>query len=257
MTDDKNQSKEDDTVDIWNVPKIDVHVHIGKDKDDEDKNHPSKLYKDMKEYNIRKAVIFPFNTGPKDGFKDANNTIHRLVKKYDPLIGFSRIDPNHPAWEKEMERAIDLDMKGLKLHPYAQYFECDEIDFIYEKATELNLPILIHSAHKEGKYIDQLKDILPSFTNIPIILAHAGITEQSDAIKMANEQDNIYMDLSINKKHRVEVLSLMVEDDKMMFGSDTPYGGVKKTLHRMDVEWRSEETIKKVFYKNAKKVLNI
>jgi len=243
--------------DIWKIPKIDVHVHVGIDADDEDRYSPIQLAKEMKEYNIKKAVIFPFNTEPDDGFKKDNHMIHRLSKKWEPFIGFSRIDPNHSDWEEEMERAIDLKMKGFKLHPYAQEFECDEIDFIYEKAVELDMPIIIHSAHKEGKYVDQLKHVLPSYTEIPIILAHAGITEQSDAIRMANEQDNIYMDLSINKKHRVKVLSPMVDENKMMFGSDSPYGGVKKTLERMDIDWKSKEVVRKIFYKNAEEVLGL
>ncbi len=250
----KDSSEE---INIWDVPKIDVHVHIGMDAEDEDRYHPSKLYEDMKQYNIKKAVIFPFNTDPDDGFRKDNDMIHRLSDRHGPLVGFSRIDPNHPDWEEEMERAVDLGMKGFKLHPHAQDFECDEIDFVYEKAVELDLPILIHSAHKEGKYVQQLKEVLPSYTEIPIILAHAGITEQSDAIKMANEQENIYLELSINKKHRVEVLSPMVDEDKMMFGSDSPYGGIEKTMERMDIDWKSEEAVRKIFYENAEEVLEI
>lgn len=250
----KNNTEE---IDIWRIPKIDVHVHIGSDAEDEDSYYPSKLAKEMKEFNIKKAVIFPFNTDPNDGFRKDNNMIHRLSKRQKPLIGFSRIDPTHSDWEQEMERAINLEMKGFKLHPYAQEFECDEIDFVYEKAVELDMPIIIHSAHKEGKYVQQLKEVLPSYTEIPIILAHAGITEQSDAIRMANEQDNIYMDLSINKKHRVKVLSPMVDENKMMFGSDSPYGGIKKTLERMDIDWKSEEVVRKIFYENAEEVLGL
>ncbi len=251
----ENESSE--KIDIWDIPKIDVHVHIGIDVDDEDKFTVRELSREMEKYNIKKAIIFPFNTDPDDGFRKDNNMIKRLSERYDPLVGFSRIDPNHKDWEEEMDRAVELGMKGFKFHPYAQGFECDEIDFAYEKATELGLPILIHSAHKEGKYIDQLKEVLPSYPDIPFILAHAGITEQSDAMKMANELGNVYMDLSINKKHRVEVLNLMVEEDKMMFGSDSPYGGIEKTLERMDIDWKSEEQVKKIFYENAVEVFDL
>lgn len=252
----KTKEKSTPTLNVWDIPKIDVHVHMGLEPEG-DKFTPSQLSKNMKKYNIRKAVIFPFNTKPKDGFKKANDMIYRLQKKYDPLIGFSRIDPTHPDWEREMERAIKLDMKGFKFHPFAQKFECDEIGPCYEKAVELNLPVLIHSAHKKGKYIDQLKEIIPSYPELVLILAHAGLTEQSDAIRMCNELKNVYMEMSINKKHRVEVLNLMVDDDKMMFGSDSPYGGMKKTIERMDIDWRADQRMKKVFYENAKRVLGI
>lgn len=244
-------------IDIKRIPKIDTHVHIGIDADDEDRYTPRELYKDMKRYNIKKVLIFPFNTDPDDGFKSANDMIHRLTKRYSPLFGLSRIDPLHDGWECEMERAVELGMKGFKFHPFAQDFKCDEIDFAYEKAIELEMPILIHSAHKEGKYVDQFKKVLPSFPELTIILAHAGITEQSDAMKMANEMQNVYLELSINKKHRVEVLSLMVEEDKMMFGSDSPYGGIKKTLERMDVDWRTEKRMNKIFYENAEIVFDL
>ncbi len=242
--------------DIWNVPKIDVHVHIGEEPGG-DKFSPIQLYHDMKEFNVKKAVIFPFNTEPKDGFKEDNEMIHRLASKYESLIGFSRIDPTHEDWREEMERALELGMKGYKFHPHAQDFECDEIGSAYEKAIEFNMPMIIHSAHKEGKYVQQLKETLPSYPELVIILAHAGITEQSDAFKLVNEMENVYLEASINKKHRIEVLSMMVDDEKWMFGSDSPYGGIETTLERMDIDWKSEETVKKVFYENAERVLDI
>lgn len=256
--DSKDEPKmEDEPLDIWKIPKIDTHVHIGTDAEDEDRFTPTQLYHDMKEYNIKKAIIFPFNTDPEDGFSRANKMIYRLKERYDPLEGLSRIDPNHPEWEKEMEKGKSLGMKGFKFHPKAQEFACDEIGEAYEKAMELDMPILIHSAHKEGVYVEQLEKILPSYSDMTIILAHAGITEQSPAIQMANEMDNVYLELSINKKHRVEALSLTAEEDKMMFGSDSPYGGIETTLERMDVDWRNEKRMQKVFFKNAERVFNI
>ena len=252
----KSKDETEPTLNVWDIPKIDVHVHLGVEPKG-DKFNPSKLAKDMKEFNVRKAVIFPFNTQPKDGFKKANDMIYRLHTKYAPLIGFSRIDPKHGQWEDEMERALKLGMKGFKFHPFAQGFECDQIGTCYEKAVELDLPILIHSAHKQGKYIDQLKGIIPSYPDLILILGHAGITEQRDAIRMCNEMENVYMELSINPKHRVEVLTLMVDENKMMFGSDSPYGGIEKTLECMDIGWKNDERMKKVFYENAKRVLRI
>ena len=48
-----------------------------------------------------------------------------------------------------------------------------------------------------------------------------------------------------------------VEKGEAKGGSDSPYGGIEKTLECMDIGWKNDERMKKVFYENAKRVLRI
>ena len=143
----KNQQK-NINLDIWKMPKIDIHCHIGKDIDGKSQTI-SEILDNMAEYNVKYSVIFPLDSQPKDGFKHENETTAAYMKKQSSLIGFARIDPNHPDVINEMVRAKKIGLKGFKLHPKAQKFHLDRISRVYEKGTKLQLPFIIHSAHKE------------------------------------------------------------------------------------------------------------
>ncbi|MCG2826796.1 MAG: hypothetical protein L6265_09420, partial [Thermoplasmatales archaeon] len=89
-------------LDVWSTIKIDVHCHVGEDIDGK-KQDARTILVNMQKYNIRKTVIFPFNTVQKDGFRKDNMMILDLTRKHESLIGFARIDPRHPGVLEEME----------------------------------------------------------------------------------------------------------------------------------------------------------
>ena len=81
---------------------------------------------------------------------DSNDYISSVVKKYpDVFIAFAAIDP----WKgieavEELERSVlELGLKGLKLHPVQQaFFPNDEKIYpLYEKCSELSVPVLFHT----------------------------------------------------------------------------------------------------------------
>jgi hypothetical protein len=74
-----------------------------------------------------------------------NNFIADSVKAYpDRLIGFATIHPSFADIPAEIERAVSLGLKGVKIHPDFQQFEidCREAYKIYE-CIEGRLPLLV------------------------------------------------------------------------------------------------------------------
>ena len=243
-------------LDVWSTIKIDVHCHVGEDIDGK-KQDARTILVNMQKYNIRKTVIFPFNTVQKDGFRKDNMMILDLTRKHESLIGFARIDPRHPGVLEEMEWAKKMGLKGFKLHSKAQKFNYNEIPNVFEKGTEIGLPFILHSAHKEGLYQKQLAEIIPSYPDLVMILGHAGIGDQRTVVRLAQEYKNVYLDTSINFKHNIELIVLSAGADKVLFGSDAPYGPVKKTLMEMEIDWPRDRSVVKVMYDNAARILGV
>lgn len=250
----KQQQKS--SLDIWKMPKIDIHCHIGKDVDGKTQTI-SEILENMNVFNVKYSVIFPLNSEPKDGFKKENEQIASIMKQDPSLIGFARLDPNHPDVLKEMKHAKKIGLKGFKLHPKAQRFHLDKIYDIYEKGTKLRLPFIIHSAHKQGLYQKQLNNVVPSFPTLTMILAHAGLGDQKPVIDLVQQYDNAYVDISANHKHDMQLVLLSAGAEKILFGSDAPYQSIEITLERLHLDWSSDRAIEQVMYKNAEKILGL
>jgi uncharacterized protein len=238
------------------VPIIDVHCHLGKDIDGRSQNE-KEILENMQRFHVGLTVIFPFDTQPKDCFHEENIKVLDVMGKNDNIIGFARIDPHHENAVKEMQWASNMGLYGLKLHPRAQKFNINEIGFIFEEAEHLQIPIIIHSAHKTGLYQEQLKAILPSFTKTPIILAHAGLGDPRPVIEISQDQENVFLEISANHKHDIQLVILSAGPEKVMFGSDAPYQTVGVMLERMNIDWSDEESIEMVMYKNAATLLGL
>jgi predicted TIM-barrel fold metal-dependent hydrolase len=145
---------------------IDVHVHVPAPAD-----HPSTkekeamasyfgagdmpltaedLYETYKKLDIF-AVIFEIDAETTSGVEYVGNDyVASIVQRYpEQFMGFASVDP----WKgkmaiQELERSVkDLGLKGLKLHPTAQAFFPNDIQFypLWEKAAELEIPVLFHS----------------------------------------------------------------------------------------------------------------
>lgn len=248
--------KQNITYDLWQMPKIDIHCHLGNDVDGKTQTI-SEIKENMLTFNVQYSVVFALNSEPKDGFRNENEVIASVMKQNPSLIGFARLNPNHPNVLDEMDHAKKVGLKGFKLHPKAQQFHLDQIAQVYEKGTKLQLPFIIHSAHKQGVYQEELKDVVPSYPKLTMILAHAGLGDQKPVVDLVQNYDHTYVDISANHKHDIQLVLLSAGPEKVLFGSDAPYQSIKTTLKRLEIDWSSDLAIEQVMFKNAEKILGL
>lgn len=131
----------------------------------------------------------------------------------------------------------DWNFKGVKLHQCWENFSVDS-DFFREVAlwAENNgLPLFIHlySDAEVGKIIDYKK----KHQNLNLIIAHLFGLEVF--IKLNFKDNNLYFDTStlqlISDTRLMDAVNF-VGADKVVFGTDTPYGckdNIKKNLNRI------------------------
>ena len=204
-----------------------------------------KLVAQMDDAGINKTVILPQDLGlamgePKVPVEEQNKAYSEVQKKHpDRVIAFAGVDPRRPGAVELMERAInEWGLKGIKLHPGTGYFPDEkEVYKFFEKISNLNVPILIHSGLWPGisKTCDPIHfdNILLNFPNLKIIAAHLGRGWQSLLFEMGAHRPNLFTDFSgwqlVSQQHydvfcqNLRFALTAFGPGRVLFGSDGPF----------------------------------
>ena len=229
-----------------------------------------------------KGVLLSINSKTTTGEEpDSNDYISEIVKSFpNRFIGFAAIDP----WQgmsavEELERSVkDLGLKGLKLHPIQQAFHPNSQQFypLYEKCSELKVPVLFHSGMAASGWgmpgggglklkfsapIPGMDDVAADFPNLTVIMAHPGWPWIDQQSAVALHKPNAYIDLS-GWLPRYIPNQLINEantrlQDKVLFGSDYPYISPDRWLADWSKLPIKDDVRQKILIDFAKKVLCI
>ena len=247
---------------------IDSHNHIGVDIHGIIQE-PRSLLKKMAKSGVDKCVVFPFNEiRPGRAFSTANDYIAKVVKSHpNRFIGFARTDPTSPSAADEVYRAIKkLGLKGLKLHPRSQEFHPsdDVVIPVLEMCVSLNVPILFHSGYAYRTLPPAIGEMADRFPELPVIMGHMGCSDIGtpggidDAIRIAARGENLYLETS-----RIMIPSYIakavrtVGEEKVIFGSDTPYGRQEDEIEVILKSELDSFSLQRVFRENITSLLNL
>lgn len=222
----------------------------------------STLLKTMETSGVSKSLICSAALTP-DRVATINNFIAATVQAHpDKLMGLMTLHPDMEDPKAEVERAMQMGLKGVKLHPDMQKFALDDpiCDQMYA-ACEGVCPMLLHTGDKRYRYSnpDMIPRVLEKFPNLTLICAHmGGYSEWEEAAKCLADT-NVYVDCSstffaLEKEKVLELFDLFGED-RILFGSDYPMwhmGDEIKTLLSLGL---SETALNKIFSGNIMKIL--
>ena len=206
-----------------------------------------RIIQKMDEAGIEKTVVFTTSlVFEKDSGYDLleahNRRVFELAVKYrDRLVPFCTLDPQIKGIVSLFERSVkEWGVRGLKLDPLAgSYYPSDRAFYpLYEKASELNLPVLFHtgprpedpqSRHAHPSYLDQ---ILLDFPDLKIVAAHMSFAYWRDLITLAKARSNLMCDISafqltaaLNYGQFCHILRRVMDGfgkDRVLFGTDGP-----------------------------------
>ena len=175
-----------------------------------------------------------------------DEAVAEVVDKHpDKVIGFGSfeaLDPRDRFNKKGLvdfvKMITDRGLKGLKLTPpYSHYPADDKRTYpIYDKCTELDIPILFHQcASLTPKNTPfsianpiRLDDIAEDFPDLGFSIAHLGDPWIGEVYCMMLKHDNVYTDLGglCNRPHWLAWNLVVAKEyrvlDKVMFGTDGP-----------------------------------
>ena len=170
-----------------------------------------------------------------------------LAQKYpDRIIALASVEPRRGKEGLDLfEMSVkEWGAKGLKLHPCAGFYANDRVVYpFYEKAVELDVPILIHTGIDGPPVLGHyghpiyLDEVCTDFPELRICAGHMGdytlTTWQDEFYRIAPAFNNLYMDLSghargfaadpVEKFRWLRSVLDRVGPGKVVFATDYPY----------------------------------
>lgn len=180
----------------------------------------------------------------------ANDAFARILGR--GKIAFS-ITPDFrdPQAEAQVDAARALGVKFVKFHPYMHRIEPADFDRcadIARRAESLGLLIMVCCSYgtRDLDRFSGLKLVahLSRVVSCPIVMSHAGGAQILDAMLVAEDAPNVYLDTSFSLPYYIgssvegDIAFVMrkVGTHRWVYGSDAPYFGLEDAL-RMTISF--------------------
>jgi predicted TIM-barrel fold metal-dependent hydrolase len=203
------------------------------------------LLAEMDAVGVGKAAVLPIAAGLPF---DSDPTLHVLDAIHaagvaDRLIPFASVHPRDTRKIEQLRDYARRGVRGVKLHPEMQRFTPDDPAAmeIYEECGRLKLPVIFHAGRSgiEPGFIRQyavIRHYIPAiktFPNVRFILGHAGARDVADAIPVAQQHDNVWLEISSQGVTQLDELLRVVGEHKLLFGTDWPFYPLAVTLAKV------------------------
>ena len=197
------------------IPKIDAHIHIIPDEvhaanpDSEDEFSFAKVssyQKIMDQFNIRKAIIMPFNDPWLMSMDFTDYAVHRnllsICEEDDRFSCFADVDiRNTPenTCEQIQKVLAHSEFCGIKLHPNNSGMNIDDEynDIIADLAVNTDYPIAVHSYPSSSGEQDRndycapkrIEQWMKRHPGLKVVVCHLGGFQWEDAISLDAQFD--------------------------------------------------------------------
>lgn len=259
---------------------IDFHAHVFPDKiADKATDNIGKFYD--RKMNESGCVSKLLNHSEKNGIShfviqsvattaaqvvSINDFIAKTVKTNpNVLTGFGTIHPDFEDIEGEIDRMVEIGMKGVKLHPDFQKFNIDD-----EKALKIydviegRLPLLIHMGDYRFDYSHprRLVNVLKTFPKLDVVAAHfGGWSVFEDAFNYLYDM-RCWVDSSstfpfLDDQNYARELVNRWGSERILFGTDFPMADYDLELELFFAACAdmNDQQLDAILYKNAEKLI--
>ena len=265
-------------------PVIDAHVHIFprsilsaiRKWFDENAWHiryqmtSSEIFEFLLSHGIKHIIALQYAHKPGIA-RHLNKYMSEKCREYgNRVTGMATVFPGEENAETILQEAFDFGLGGLKLHAHVQCFDMnsEHMNRLYECCRINRKPIVMHIGRepKSTAYgcdpyqlcnAEKLELVLKYFPDVKICVPHLGFDETSAYRKLIEKYDNLWLDTAmvITDYFPIEekVNLGYYRADRIMYGSDfpnIPYAWDRE-LKELNAAGISEDTLEKIFYKNA------
>lgn len=218
---------------------IDMHCHLGPYSslyipylnEDEQVVHYQKTMKSM---GVDYSAVSMLR-GLASGDLTSNLDLYKYMQHDKKLLGWVTYIPSLARESLDIaDRCFSLSSQyiGIKVHPEINGCSINDESYIpmWEYANDRGAIVL---AHAWGPHSDpsMFRGIAAEYPNATILLGHCGGLEPeiSVALQLANEFDNVYLDLNgafIYSRVWLESIVPKVDSSKLLFSSDTMFNNI-------------------------------
>ena len=203
------------------------------------------------------------------------------------VLSFGCMHPDFDGWRAELARLAEAGVKGIKLHPVYQevYFDDPRFLRILDRCAELELIVLIHAGRDVGfpgapDYVSpqRIASAVRQTDGTTLICAHMGGWRQWDDVERLLPETGVYIDTSFSLGSMVsngdgyyktaDDLKLLSEErfvrlvrafgvEKVLFGTDSPWGGQVEEMRKFRALSLSEAEQNVILGANASYLLRL
>lgn len=198
--------------------------------------------------------------------RSINEFIKREVEAHPEFIGFITLHQELSCEEllREVEWALENNMRGVKLHPDFQRFNVDDVcaQRIY-RAIGSRLPILLHMGDDRYEFSkpSRLVKMAREYPDVTFIAAHFGAYRRWGDAELYRGLENVYFDTSsslayISAQRAGEIIGTYGAE-RFLFATDFPMwsaAGELERFYRIPLNERERELI---LCENIKRLLKL
>ncbi len=226
----------------------------------------AELLSQMDAADVTHAVLCPVATNEKSVDSINRATLSACSSR---LIPFASLYPHAENWETTLEACAEAGFCGLKLHPEFQecFVDSERSIAIVKKATALGLPVLLHAGKDPGypppshSTPDRIRRLYDAVPEARIIAAHMGGFREWESVIPCLRDTGVYIDTSFVyaflPPEEARAIIDGVTPDRVLFGTDWPWGGHSETLAYLRTIGLSAGDEEKILFRNAQKLLHL
>jgi predicted TIM-barrel fold metal-dependent hydrolase len=272
------------------MKKIDIHCHTTNRKLSHltvESAKPDDIISYMKKYDIEKTVLMA-TYFPTTGSGISNFRLLRWIEDKPEFYMFGSLDFEH-YFKQGMNEIEELRgtecFKGVKVYLGYQNIDPSSEKFkdLVSFAEDSGLPLMFHTGYTrfneygikrfmpKAPNPKSLDKIIGENPNVHFVISHLARPFNKELISLVNHNSNVSADTSglissVSDRHEIPLCANMVKEflykcgsEKLLFGTDFPVQTHEDSIRiaQRGMEDLSESEKENVYYKNAKKLLNI
>ncbi len=185
------------------------------------------------------------------------------------IYAFGSVHPYAADALAELQRIATAGLRGVKFHSQYQNIPADAPEAlpIYRRAAELGLILMFHGGYDPGfpgsDYASpqRMRRVLDHLPGAKIVVAHLGEPVAiNETMELLVGQD-VYLDVSmvqyVLSAAKVRRLVQAHGADKILYGSDCPWGRPQDTFTFLESLGLPEEDLAKIYHQNAERLLGL
>ena len=206
---------------------------------------------------VSRCVVSNSAVTPKQ-VHNINNFISGAITANTNFIGFGSIFPGMDGFEEELDRMLELGLRGVKIHPDFQKLAIDDPSAIetYRAIARRGMPVLFHMGdlRYDHSHPERLARVLDKIPELRVIAAHfGGYSVWDEAVRLLAGSQAYYdtsSSLMFLEPAHVRDLIDALGTDRMLFGTDFPMWKIGEELDRFFALGLSEEDNRKILAGN-------
>ena len=229
------------------------------------------------------SVVVPVATSPEQ-VESINTRAARMNEghEYDEIFSIAAMHPDYPEYTKELRRIKALGLKGIKVHPFFQGRDLDDVRYlrIFDAAAAEGLFVITHTGY-DGSFLYEerctpamARHVIDEVGDFSFVLAHMGGWGEWEKVPALLADTSALLDtaLSVGTLHidgfwKKEDSTLLDEErfmemlkafgaKRILFGTDSPWAPQEESLSFIQKLPISETEKAQILGKNAEKLLS-